>query len=79
MLKHFSLLSLNLSISLSGGLVVGQEPLDRVVDGFLGGGELEVGQVLPQLGVGGRLLELAVGLVCEVLDLGNKIKKLYSQ
>ena len=49
-------------VSLPAGVVVGLEPLHRLVDSLLEGDELELREVGAQLGVAGGLLELPVRL-----------------
>jgi len=49
-------------VALPAGVVVGLEPLHRLVDSLLEGDELELWEVGAQLGVAGGLLELPVRL-----------------
>ena len=56
-------------ISPPGSVIVVTVPLDGLLDGLSRGYELEVRQVVPQLGVTRRLLELTVSLVRQELHL----------
>lgn len=63
------------SLLFSGGLIVVLKPFDGFIDGLLRGGKFEVWKILPKLGVGGCLFELAICLVREILDLTLRTRR----